>query len=208
MAYTPSVVDVRDLSAILTADIDDTVLTRIVDAATKYFSSQVQTEVFSEILDPLGDNSSNTIFFTKQHPLGDKNFDLTVTLTDVVVWDENIDEDRTELVVSEIDASIGKITLETGRTDTTYIDYVFVPYLLSSQYIEYPAKVVASRWAWDYKLKGLRKFKAGTISKTKDNPFTERENQEMNKLNTILVKVIPWKNRLFLPANTVPWWLR
>lgn len=136
-----TVLDVRNIISLTDDDISDEQIASLIS----YAQLQIAEELYVyhedeevEYIDEEKDNtidSSNKVFYTRFWPIADRNQDGVVDSSDVKFYKFDSDGNRTEVAISSIDASKGKITLEEAPT---------TDYTLKVTYSSYPPNITSS----------------------------------------------------------------
>lgn len=135
MAYCTSE-DVYDSTSLTSDDVDSSKLTKLIETATANLNADINVRVNDELvtyIDGEKENDldgSNTVYYTKNHPIGDYNDDGNISIKDIKVYTIDNDGVRTSYTVSSIDDDeIGKFTLSSAPSsnETLYISYVYSP---------------------------------------------------------------------------------
>jgi len=169
MADYTSVASVRRLTPLTTDDISDSDLADYISDSTRALIEQITVEVDFELLSGTIDGS-NTDFYTKFYPIADTDGDKSVSTSEVTVYTmTNVDDidTLTEVTVSSVDSSLGKITLASAPGNT--IDAVVCSYRYYTHEIDWDmvdraaafwvgSDVVRKLWLFipDYKLGPLQ----------------------------------------------------
>lgn len=154
-----SIDDVRNITNISSSDLTDTQICNLISFACYQVNADVQ--VFREderiaYISAERENKvddSNTTFYTKYWPLGDKTNDFEVTISDIYAYTIDADGTRTDYTVSAIDdADQGKFTLSSapGSGEELYITYYSAPLSMHTPHVlvKTAAALLAAAWAY------------------------------------------------------------
>jgi len=136
-----TVLEVRNIISLTADDITDEQIASLI----KFAQIQIAQELYVyhedeevEYIDEEKDNNidgSNKTFYTRFWPIADRNQDGVVDSSDVKFYKIDSDGNRTEMAISSIDASSGKIVLEEAPT---------TDYSLKVTYSSYPINITSS----------------------------------------------------------------
>ena len=154
-----SIDDVRNITNISSSDLTDTQICNLIQFACYQVNADVQ--IFREderigYINVERENEidgSNTTFYTKHWPLGDRTNDFEVTISDIYAYTINGDGDRVDYTVSSIDdADLGKFTLSSapGSDEIFYITYYSAPLSMYTPHVlvKTAAALLAAAWAY------------------------------------------------------------
>ena len=142
MPYYCTPDDVRHITDLSDDDLSDNSLWNLIKDLTAQINRDISVEVIEETIDYIDASrenkidGSNTVFYTKSSYdfyLGDRNNDGELTVADVVVYQYDSNNDKTELTVSAID-EIGKVTLSSAPASSCdlKISYTYTPYSVAT----------------------------------------------------------------------------
>ncbi|GAG89734.1 unnamed protein product, partial [marine sediment metagenome] len=153
-----SVDDVRTITNISTSDLTDTQVCNLIQFAGYQVNADVQ--VFREdekiryqsvekqnLMD-----DTNTTFFTKWYPIGDKNSDFEVNTSDMEVYQIDNDGNRITYTLSTINPDTGEFTLSSAPSSAYYlmVTYYSAPISMSQPHplIKIANALLAGAWAY------------------------------------------------------------
>lgn len=121
---------VRSYAGLTTADADDTLLATLIQYCSRGLSRDITTRIFAETL--VGDiNGTNVVFQTARRYIADRDLNLVVNGSDVVVRGVKLNADGsktlTSLGVASVDSFAGKLSLSVAPTSALY-DYLEADY--------------------------------------------------------------------------------
>lgn len=125
MSFT-DISSVRELSGLTKDEISDTKLGTIIEYTDKEIVRGLHVRVKEENLTEGSSKVSDTVFYTTYKPIADSNADGVIDKKDITVW-KRIDNDRTEVTVSDVNPELGKIVLSSphNSADMLIIDYQY-----------------------------------------------------------------------------------
>ena len=120
-----TVSDIRDFMSLTTDSISDEIVNRLIKRAQVKIARDLYIHIEEErvsYIDEEKDNKidgTNQVLYTRNYPIADANQDGLVNTNDVHVYKFDNNGVRTEITLTSITASLGKITLS-EVTDTNY----------------------------------------------------------------------------------------
>ena len=173
--------EVRDLTGLSTSEINDDKLYSLIERAVVRLNGQINYRVSDEQVLWVSNekknslNGTNTTFYTRTCPIGDRNNDGEVTASDLYVYSLDSTSTRTELTVSSIDDDeIGKFSLSSAPSSdvSVYVSYNVAPLeeetphaLIKQACMELTAALAYSR----VQDGSVRSFALGNFRITRDN---------------------------------------
>lgn len=134
MSYTTDEI-VRTFTGLTEDDISQVDLSYVRDYADREILQQLTIRVYDEELESDLDGSyidgSNKVFYTKEKPIADTDYDKNIDTGEITVytWSDSTDEStKQEVTVSSVDARSGKIELSSAPArsiDKVTIDYSY-----------------------------------------------------------------------------------
>ena len=127
---------VRDLTGLTTVQATESVISGCIQFATAEINADVQIKWDNENVCYISgekkntQDSSNTTFYTRHYPIGDRDNDGVISGIDVYAYTLDSDSARAEVVVSSIDDSeLGKVTLSSAPSAgvSLYFSYYSSP---------------------------------------------------------------------------------
>ncbi len=177
MAYC-SVSDIRVITNLTTTDISDEHITALIEYATSQLNHMINSRIIEERVECIDSTRENKIdglnteFYVQNSfkwYLGDLNDDGQVDSDDVEVFKYASDGTKTRLTVSAVDASLGKITLDSApeQGSTLTITYSYAPLDESTPHplIKQACMLLASALCYTKIEAGkLKQFKLGKLT--------------------------------------------
>jgi hypothetical protein len=122
---------IRTVTNLKTSDITDTQLATLIEFASTELNGAINLLNEDEEVEYIEETKPNTIdgtnvtFYTKNYPVGDKNNDFRVTVSDLEVYNY-VNDTKTAVTVSSINAATGQFVLATAPTEgslkVTYVN--------------------------------------------------------------------------------------
>lgn len=186
--------DVRRITFLSTSDVSDVDMRRIIEFACQQLNADLNKYHYKELVEYINgikDNdidNSNTIFYTKDFPIGDYNDDFTVNTSDVKAYTVSGDTTETEVTVSALDGETGKVTLTTAPNNVDlYFTYNSIQRQTTDPIIRRAAATLAAAMCFSKIIIGkATRFKLGNMTVFRD---TDAYNKLYNQYRQLLSEV-------------------
>ena len=192
-----SVDDVRKITDVTSANVDDSSLYDLITYATVLLNEDVQISIEDELVEYIDGekenktDDSNVIFYTKRTYIGDANNDGEITPTGLYAYTLDSDGTRTTVTISSVDdARIGKFTVSSAPTtsQSLYITYPVAPVNMQTNSSVKMACIYLTAALANTKLDAgqLRTYRVG---KTYASQEVSKYSSYMNKYRDLLLKI-------------------
>jgi len=183
MAYC-TVDDVRDITGIGSSTISNTVGSTLINKSCVELNNLLNVRHRPEKVDYIDswrDNDiddENTVFFTQDYPIGDKDDNFSIGTSDIVAYTIDSDGNRTEYSISSVEDDIGKVTLGSApaASEDLYFEYDSIPVEISDKLVDEAATFLSAHyWLMRSKGRGFKKYSLGSlkIEKGDDNQISQ-----------------------------------
>lgn len=207
---------VRKISGISTTEMSDDTLSSICSLAVGMFNLDIAVEVGGadeeyELLTPASEDATDTIFYTKHHPLIDMNGDCTFAVdtslsisSDVLCYDDVKQNLPSVVTVASIEYKTGKVTLNAATTDSVYAHYMYCAKEMDSQEFQIAFAYLCASLAWDNLHGTVLNISKEGLSVTRSNYFRNLYRKAVSQLNAALsCRVSESPKRIVTPDHFV-----